>query len=69
MHQMPPTSSFSNRRTRVLGTSIPFTPRLPSSASYTSRLSLSVTVTLSMILRLPRSRIVDFTFSASSGRT
>ncbi len=69
MHQMPPTSSFSNFLTTVLGTSTPLTPRLPSSASYTSRFSLSVTVTLSMTLRLPRSRIVDFTFSASSGRT
>ena len=44
-------------------------PRLPSRASYTSRFSFSVTVTLSMILRLPRSRMIDLTFSASSGRT
>ena len=57
MHQMPPTSSFSNFLTMLLLTSTPFTPRLPSSASYTSRFSLSVTVTLSMTLRLPRSRI------------
>ena len=58
MHQMPPTSSFSNFLTMLLLTSTPLTPRLPSSASYTSRFSLSVTVTLSMTLRLPRSRIV-----------
>ena len=33
MHQMPPTSSFSNFLTMLLGTSTPLTPRLPSSAS------------------------------------
>ena len=69
MHQMPPTSSFSNFLTMPLSTSTPLTPRFDSSASYTSRRSLSETVTLSMILRLPRSRISDLTFSASSGRT
>ena len=43
-------------------TSTPFTPRLDSRASYTSRFSFSVTVTLSMILRLPRSRIDGLDF-------
>jgi hypothetical protein len=56
-------------RTVAVLISTPLVPRLDSSASYTSRFSFSVTVTLSMIFRLPRSRMIDLIFSASSGRT
>ena len=69
MHQMPPASNFSNSRTYESGTSASLMPRLESSASYESRFSLSLTVTLSITLNEPRSRILLLTFSASSGRT
>ena len=43
---------FSNFFTNELLPSISFVPRLLNTASYTSRFSFNVTVTLSMILRL-----------------
>ena len=48
--RMPPTRSFSYCLTVAVGTTIPMMPRLKSCASYTSRFSLSSTVTLSMTL-------------------
>ena len=69
MDQMPPTSSFSYFLTVPLRDLDALHAQVASRASYTSRFSLSVTVTLSMTFRLPRSRMIDLTFSASSGRT
>ena len=50
MHQIPPTRSFSNWRTKRSEISALLTPRLESRASYTSRFSFSLTVILSMTL-------------------
>ena len=69
MHQMPPTSSFSNFLTIVAGNFDAADAEVAEQRLVDVALLVERHLTLSMTLRLPRSRIEDLTFSASSGRT